>query len=96
MVELQRLGAIWWDLHKYVMGHRPRDVDTTGWTDSDFIKEIEMLERIIPEWLNEVGEDEPGPFWTRRNARKALLRAKREAREEKAEKMEMLGFIIRR
>jgi len=95
MSEVQRLALVWWDLHKYVMGHRPRDIDTTGWTESDFIKEIEMLERIIPDWLNEVGLDEPGPFWARRNARKELLRAKREAREEKAEKMETLGFIRR-
>ena len=93
MVELQRLGAIWWDLHKYVMGHRPRDVDTTGWTQEDFIEAITILEGMTPDWLNEVGEDEPGPYWTRRNAKKVVRLAKRVAREEKAE---MLGFIIRR
>ena len=93
MVELQRLGAIWWDLHKYVMGHRPRDVDTTGWTQEDFIEAITVLEGMTPDWLNEVGEDEPGPYWTRRNAKKVVRLAKRVAREEKAE---MLGFIIHR
>jgi len=88
MSELQRLASVWWDLHKYAMGHRPRDIDTTGWTEDDFNREIEMLSAIEPDWLT---EDEPAVN-ERRAAKKEARLAKRVVREERAE---MLGFIRR-
>ena len=89
MSELQRLASVWWDLHKYALGNRPRDIDTRGWTESDFNREIEMLSKIEPDWLH---EDEPAVS-ERRTAKKEARLAKRVVREERAE---MLGFIIRR
>lgn len=38
-----QLEATWWDLYKDVHGVRPRGIDTTGWTEADFEKELDFL-----------------------------------------------------
>ena len=44
---LQQLAITHWDLYKDVMGVRPRWIDTSQWTESDFESEIELLIEIM-------------------------------------------------
>lgn len=52
MTPIEKAGSIYWDAYKDAYGFRPRNIDTTEWTLTDFQKEILVLERIIAE--NEV------------------------------------------
>lgn len=42
-MNLSELDALWWDLYKDVHGFRPRSIDTTNWTETDYNKEIDYL-----------------------------------------------------
>lgn len=46
---LEQLQSTWWDAYKDAFNFRPRGIDTTGWTEQDFINEIEKLGSIIAE-----------------------------------------------
>ena len=52
MTPIEKADCIWYDAYKDAFGFRPRNIDTTEWTLTDFQKEILVLERIIAE--NEV------------------------------------------
>ena len=52
MTPIEKAGSIYWDAYKDAYGFRPRNIDTTEWTLTDFQKEILVLERVIAE--NEV------------------------------------------
>ena len=49
MMPVEKAGAIWYDAYKDAYGFRPRHIDTTEWTLTDFHKEIMFLEQIIAE-----------------------------------------------
>jgi len=45
----EQAQSVWWDAYKDAHGFRPRTVDTTDWTLTDFLTEILALEIIIRE-----------------------------------------------
>jgi hypothetical protein len=47
MSHIEKAGAIYWDAYKDAYGFRPRNIDTTEWSLTDFHNEIIRLEEII-------------------------------------------------
>ena len=47
MSELEQMQCQFWDMYKDAYGVRPRGVDTSAWTEEDFLKEFRHLGRII-------------------------------------------------
>ena len=47
LTRLEQLAITHWDAYKDAMGVRPRWIDTSQWTESDFEREIELLIEIM-------------------------------------------------
>jgi len=47
LTRLEQLAITHWDAYKDAMGVRPRWIDTSQWTESDFESEIELLIEIM-------------------------------------------------
>ena len=47
MTVLEQMQAQYWDMYKDAYGVRPRGVDTSGWSESDFMAEFDMLAKVI-------------------------------------------------
>jgi hypothetical protein len=47
MTRQEELHSIYWDMYKDANGIRPRGIDTTTWTEAEFAKEFEYLDRVI-------------------------------------------------
>ena len=44
---LEQMQCQYWDMYKDAHGVRPRSIDTTKWTEEDFLKEFEYLGKVI-------------------------------------------------
>jgi len=44
---LDQYQSIFWDMYKDAWGVRPRFVDTSSWTEEEYLKEFEYLDTII-------------------------------------------------
>lgn len=44
---LEQMQCQYWDMYKDAHGVRPRGIDTTKWTEEDFLKEFEYLGKVI-------------------------------------------------
>jgi len=49
MTTLEQYACQFWDMYKDAYGVRPRGIDTSGWTESDFEAEFVSLSRTIDE-----------------------------------------------
>ena len=49
MTVLEQMQCQYWDMYKDAFGVRPRGVDTSSWSEADFMAEFELLSRIIKE-----------------------------------------------
>ena len=49
MTILEQYASIYSDMFKDAYGVRPRGVDTSTWTESDFLEQFSGLEKIIRE-----------------------------------------------
>lgn len=49
MSTLEQMQCQFWDMHKDAYGFRPRGVDTSAWTESDFMEQFEHMGCIINE-----------------------------------------------
>jgi len=60
MTDLEQAQCTYWDMYKDAYGHRPRGVDTSGWTLADFEQEFASLGSVIQreEADRKVAEDE--------------------------------------
>jgi hypothetical protein len=47
MTVLEQMACQYWDMYKDAHGIRPRGIDTTAWTEEDFMKEFEYLGNLI-------------------------------------------------
>ena len=47
MSVLEQMQCQYWDMYKDAFGIRPRGVDTSSWTEQDFIHKFEFLGRAI-------------------------------------------------
>jgi hypothetical protein len=47
MTRMEELQCIYWDMYKDAYNFRPRHVDTTAWTESQFNTEFDYLEQVI-------------------------------------------------
>lgn len=47
MTTLEQYACIYWDMYKDAFGIRPRGVDTSSWTEADYLAEFKQLEEII-------------------------------------------------
>jgi hypothetical protein len=47
MTVLEQMACQYWDMYKDAHGIRPRGIDTSSWTEADFIKEFEYLGNLI-------------------------------------------------
>jgi hypothetical protein len=47
MSVLEQMACQYWDMYKDAHGIRPRGIDTSSWTEEDFIKEFEYLGQLI-------------------------------------------------
>jgi len=47
MSVLEQMQCQFWDMYKDAYGVRPRCVDTSGWTEEEFMAEFETLGRVI-------------------------------------------------
>ena len=47
MSVLEQMQCQYWDMYKDAYGIRPRGIDTSSWTEADFIAEFEVLGRAI-------------------------------------------------
>ena len=47
MTVLEQYACQYWDMHKDAYGFRPRGIDTSSWTESDFEAEFVQLARVI-------------------------------------------------
>ena len=47
MTDLEQAQCTYWDMYKDAYGHRPRGVDTSGWTLADFEQEFASLGSVI-------------------------------------------------
>jgi hypothetical protein len=47
MTVLEQMACQYWDMYKDAHGIRPRGIDTSTWTEADFIKEFEYLGQVI-------------------------------------------------
>ena len=49
MTVLEQMQCQYWDMYKDAHGIRPRGIDTSAWTEADFMKEFNYLGRLITE-----------------------------------------------
>jgi hypothetical protein len=49
MTPLEQAQCTYWDMYKDAYGHRPRGIDTSGWSLEDFDAEFARLGKIIEE-----------------------------------------------
>ena len=47
MTTLEQMACQYWDMYKDAHGIRPRGIDTSSWTEEDFLKEFEYLGQVI-------------------------------------------------
>lgn len=47
MTVLEQMACQYWDMYKDAHGVRPRGIDTSNWTEEDFLKEFEYLGKVI-------------------------------------------------
>jgi hypothetical protein len=47
MSVLEQMQCEYWDMHKDAYGVRPRCIDTSAWTEADFLAEFEHLIGVI-------------------------------------------------
>jgi hypothetical protein len=47
MSVLEQMQCQYWDMYKDAYGVRPRGVDTTEWTEEQFMEEFELLGKVI-------------------------------------------------
>jgi hypothetical protein len=47
MTTLEQYACTYWDMYKDAHGIRPRGIDTSSWTEEDFLKEFEYLGQVI-------------------------------------------------
>lgn len=47
MSVLEQMACTYWDMYKDAHGVRPRGIDTSKWTEEDFLKEFDYLEGVI-------------------------------------------------
>ena len=47
MTVLEQMQCQYWDMYKDAYGVRPRGVDTTSWTEADFMAEFDLLAMVI-------------------------------------------------
>jgi hypothetical protein len=47
MSVLEQMQCQFWDMYKDAYGVRPRGIDTTEWTEEEFMAEVETLGKVI-------------------------------------------------
>ena len=47
MSDLEQMQCQYWDMHKDAYGVRPRCIDTSSWTEADFLAEFKLLGEVI-------------------------------------------------
>lgn len=47
MTVLEQMACQYWDMYKDAHGIRPRGIDTSFWTEGDFVKEFNYLGNLI-------------------------------------------------
>ena len=47
MTVLEQMQCQYWDMYKDAYGVRPRAIDTTSWTEADFMAEFDLLATVI-------------------------------------------------
>jgi hypothetical protein len=47
MTVLEQMACQYWDMYKDAHGIRPRGIDTSAWTEADFMKEFEYMAKLI-------------------------------------------------
>lgn len=47
MSVLEQMACQYWDMYKDAHGIRPRGIDTSSWTEEDFMKEFDYLGKLI-------------------------------------------------
>jgi hypothetical protein len=47
MTVLEQMACQYWDMYKDAHGIRPRGIDTSAWTEADFMKEFEYMGKLI-------------------------------------------------
>ena len=58
MTTLEQMACQYWDMYKDAHGFRPRGIDTSTWTEEDFLKEFESLGQVISSGERQRKEDE--------------------------------------
>jgi hypothetical protein len=52
MSVLEQMACQYWDMYKDAYGVRPRGIDTSAWTEADFLKEFGYLNLVIEREYN--------------------------------------------
>jgi hypothetical protein len=52
MSVLEQMACRYWDMYKDAYGVRPRGIDTSAWTEADFLKEFGYLNLVIEREYN--------------------------------------------
>jgi hypothetical protein len=47
LTTLEQYSSIYWDMYKDAFGIRPRGIDTSVWTEADFLAEFKELGEVI-------------------------------------------------
>lgn len=47
LTTLEQMACQYWDMYKDAYGIRPRGIDTSSWTEEDFLKEFQSLGEVI-------------------------------------------------
>jgi hypothetical protein len=47
MTVLEQMQCQYWDMYKDAYGVRPRGIDTSAWSESDFMAEFDTLAKVI-------------------------------------------------
>jgi len=47
MTTLEQYACTYWDMYKDAFGIRPRGIDTSSWTEADYVAEFKQLGEII-------------------------------------------------
>jgi hypothetical protein len=47
LTTLEQYSSIYWDMYKDAFGIRPRGIDTSAWTEADYLAEFEELGEVI-------------------------------------------------
>lgn len=58
MTVLEQMACQYWDMYKDAYGVRPRGINTSSWTEEDFVKEFDNLDEVIKERTAERREAE--------------------------------------